>query len=387
MTSPDTATPPPAPARRRLHQLPADARELLVALSWTPAALRSLLERVLGRVRGNPVRLQGSDADVLASLSHDLAQRNAISEALHRQLSLRHAVAVQRLAAARGEKALRSAWQARPETEAPVASLWALLTHPQGSSVQEWAIRELRVSLYAQAHAAQSGQLSQATALARMKVLQAEADGLRQRLLSQQQQSDRALQAAQAALAQARGEAAAARILGATPAVRPSLTPASRPQAAPARTQPGAPAEAPSAAAPAPAPASPPITVQAPTPPPATSPVQGRRVLCVGGIQHAVARYRNRIETLGGRFEHHDGGIHDNAHALDGRLARADLVICQAGCINHAAYHRIKQHCQRTGTPCLYLERASLSRFDRALQGLQAEGRPATTRPAEASHV
>jgi Uncharacterized protein conserved in bacteria (DUF2325) len=111
----------------------------------------------------------------------------------------------------------------------------------------------------------------------------------------------------------------------------------------------------------------------------ASSPVQGRRVLCVGGIQHAVSRYRSRIETLGGRFEHHDGGIHDNAHVLEGRLARADLVICQAGCINHAAYHRIKQHCQRTGTPCLYLERASLSRFDRALQGLQA----AVSRPGE----
>jgi hypothetical protein len=117
--------------------------------------------------------------------------------------------------------------------------------------------------------------------------------------------------------------------------------------------------------------------------------VQGQRVLCVGGIQHAVARYRHRIERLGGRFEHHDGGIEDSAQALAGRLERADLVICQASCINHAAYHRIKQHCQRTGKPCLYLERASLSRFDRALQGLQPvfAALPPTARPACAGPV
>jgi hypothetical protein len=106
-------------------------------------------------------------------------------------------------------------------------------------------------------------------------------------------------------------------------------------------------------------------------------------VLCVGGIRHAVARYRQCIESLGGRFEHHDGGIEDNPHALQGGLGRADLVICQAGCINHAAYHRIKQHCQRSGKPCLYLERASLARFEQALLSLPAQ--PAGTAAASAS--
>ncbi|MDO9313110.1 MAG: DUF2325 domain-containing protein [Burkholderiaceae bacterium] len=90
-------------------------------------------------------------------------------------------------------------------------------------------------------------------------------------------------------------------------------------------------------------------------------------MLCVGGIQHAVARYRSRIERLGGHFEHHDGGLEDSAQSLDGRLHRAEIVICQAGCINHEAYHRVKRHCERTGTPCVYLDRPSLSRLDRAL--------------------
>ena len=90
-------------------------------------------------------------------------------------------------------------------------------------------------------------------------------------------------------------------------------------------------------------------------------------MLCVGGIQHAVSRYRGRIEQLGGKFDHHDSGIEDNVHALDGRLARAEVVICQAACINHEAYQRVKRHCDRTGKPCLYLERPSLSRLERAL--------------------
>ena len=90
-------------------------------------------------------------------------------------------------------------------------------------------------------------------------------------------------------------------------------------------------------------------------------------MLCVGGIQHAVARYRGRIENLGGQFEHHDGGLEDSIHALEGRLNRADVVICQAACINHEAYHRVKRHCERTGKPCVYLDRPSLSRFDRAI--------------------
>jgi hypothetical protein len=100
--------------------------------------------------------------------------------------------------------------------------------------------------------------------------------------------------------------------------------------------------------------------------------MRGRRVLCVGGIRRAVARYRARVERAGGRFEHHDGGAEDGLHSLDGRLERADLVICQAGCINHEAYHRVKRFCERRGKPCLYLERPSLAHFEQALRSLEA---------------
>jgi hypothetical protein len=91
------------------------------------------------------------------------------------------------------------------------------------------------------------------------------------------------------------------------------------------------------------------------------------RVLCVGGVQRAVSHYRERAERLGVCFEHHDGGIEAALPLLDGLLGRADLVVCQAGCLNHEAYHRIKRHCARQGTACVFLARPSLAGFTSAL--------------------
>jgi len=391
---------PPRPRRRRLTELPPDAQDLLVALTWSPAALRQTLEQVLGRVHANPVQLQGSDADLMDSLGHDLATRNAISDTLHRQLAQRHSVACTRLARLRGVQALRQAWAERPADQTLAATLWALLTHFNGAEIQDWVLGQARQWLYMQARQAEARHRAETESRARLAALQAEADSLRQRLLRQQAQADAALQAAAQALAQARGQynqevvyqpaarahAARPRVasVGADSTAQAGAAKSGSPGAARAGTNaPETPRRVPAARH---ALSNAPTYAPAAAPQSATSPVKGQRVLCVGGIQHAVARYRSRVESLGGRFEHHDGGLHDNAHVLDGRLARADLVICQAGCINHSAYHRIKQHCQRTGKPCLYLERASLSRFDRALQTLPVVSAQ-TARPAVAGPV
>ncbi|QEL64314.1 hypothetical protein OTERR_08380 [Oryzomicrobium terrae] len=95
--------------------------------------------------------------------------------------------------------------------------------------------------------------------------------------------------------------------------------------------------------------------------------LSGRAVLCVGGIPALTEAYRLIVEKAGGRFVHHDGGLEDNPKALDGTLAAADAVICQAGCISHGAYWRLKDHCKRTGKPCAYLKRASVTSFVRGV--------------------
>jgi len=93
----------------------------------------------------------------------------------------------------------------------------------------------------------------------------------------------------------------------------------------------------------------------------------GKCVLCVGGRSGNVHSYREVVEQSGGRFMHHDGGIEESLHRIDGVVAAADLVICQAGCISHNAYWRVKDLCKRTGKPCLFVRSSGVSSFGRVI--------------------
>jgi hypothetical protein len=353
--------------RRRLWQLPTQAHELLVALSFTPAWLRKEVARTLGQVHKGRCVLKGRDVDVLYSVVHDLTTRNPMAEAFQKHLDLRHALAVRRLAKLHEPQALRAAWAEALEADEMPATLWALLTHPLGHELESTVMYDARAWVFARARHGLAVALGQHDAESRAAQARQQAEELRSRLLAQQRQAAQAMSALQAEIARLTGELARVQ--------RPEVGPAK--PAAPARcavamavaAKPQVKSDSPTPfVLPAERPARPQASPTA-SPKPASPPIEvrGRRVLCVGGIQHAVARYRGRIENLGGQFEHHDGGLEDSLQALEGRLSRADVVICQAACINHEAYHRVKRHCERTGKPCVYLDRPSLSRFDRAL--------------------
>ena len=96
--------------------------------------------------------------------------------------------------------------------------------------------------------------------------------------------------------------------------------------------------------------------------------VAGKCVLCVGGRSGAVDAYRQVIEQRGGRFLHHDGGLEESLHRIDAVLAAADLVICQAGCISHNAYWRVKEQCKRTGKRCTYMKTTGVSGLSRLIE-------------------
>ena len=91
----------------------------------------------------------------------------------------------------------------------------------------------------------------------------------------------------------------------------------------------------------------------------------GKCILCVGGRSGAVDGYRQIVEQRGGRFLHHDGGLEESLHRIDAALLAADLVVCQAGCISHNAYWRVKEQCKRTGKQCVFVKSAGLSSFGR----------------------
>ena len=98
-----------------------------------------------------------------------------------------------------------------------------------------------------------------------------------------------------------------------------------------------------------------------------SSALAGKCILCVGGRAGAVDGYRQIVEQRGGRFLHHDGGLEESLHRIDAALSAADLVICQAGCISHNAYWRVKEQCKRTGKQCVFVKSAGLSSFGRTV--------------------
>lgn len=50
----------------------------------------------------------------------------------------------------------------------------------------------------------------------------------------------------------------------------------------------------------------------------------------------------------------------------------ADAVLCPTDCVSDTAYYKLKQHCKRTGKPCLLFKGAGVSGFAVALARLSA---------------
>lgn len=106
---------------------------------------------------------------------------------------------------------------------------------------------------------------------------------------------------------------------------------------------------------------------------PAEAALAGRCVLCIGGKTNLINGYRRLVETQGGRFLHHDGGQEESLHRIDAVMSGADAVVCQSGCISHAAYYRLKDACKKLGKPCVFVQSPGVSSFARGLAALHGE--------------
>jgi hypothetical protein len=103
---------------------------------------------------------------------------------------------------------------------------------------------------------------------------------------------------------------------------------------------------------------------------PPGSALEGRCVLCVGGRTGLVDGYRRIVEQQGGRFLHHDGGQEESLQRIDAAIANADAVVCQTGCISHAAYWRLKEACKKQGKTCIFVPSTGVGSFARSLSAL-----------------
>ncbi len=374
--------------RRRLWELPPHCHCPVVGVCLPLALLRKQVMATLPHPR------PADDYALHVRAVHESRHRNPLSERLHKALEARAQLAVRAFSAARSAEAVWALWRAAVGRGDIAAALWAAITHPRcDDALTDRLYREVHM-LQHQAGAAVRADTEQL----QLRAAQAEAAACELQALQQRHQrvqAERALEleALQAQLQQARADVLARdTVLAATRAECDSLR-AAQPELATrqelqqrlaqmsernrllvrqasaqawvqerqcASTGPADKA-GPEADDPVAAPAGELAAL------PSAVPLSDRAVLCVGGRAAVLAQYRELVERQGGRFVHHDGGREQTHRQLDAVLGTADLVICQTGCISHNAYWLVKQHCKRTGKPCVYLERSGQSSFEQAL--------------------
>lgn len=120
---------------------------------------------------------------------------------------------------------------------------------------------------------------------------------------------------------------------------------------------------------------------------PAEAQLAGRCVLCIGGRPNLVDGYRRLVETQGGRFIHHDGGQEESLHRIDAAVATADAVICQSGCVSHAAYWRLKEACKKLDKPCVFVKSPGVGSFARGLAALTGDAQTQATLATQATQA
>lgn len=380
--------------RRKLWELPVSVQCAVIGMCLPLSALRRLVDKSLGG------QALADDYELHMGAVAECACRNRISEALQRELDRRYALVLKRFAAARDVDALGRMWSQALAGPSVAAALWATLTHPACDEVLGERVRRDVYLLQHQLGAGRRAELQRVEQLLdENRVLGRELAALQarssrqirdkaqevDRLIAELMQLRARLIARDTELAAAREEIAA--LEAATPGLASRLDLARRLDAQIGRAhelertaliwQQRAQREAERARELAeqlqalggqPASSTGPLELAAPT-------LQDKAVLCVGGRPASVPVYRRLIERVGGRFIHHDGFERDGAAQLDSSLSAADLVICQAGCVSHGAYWRVKDYCKRHGKRCVFVDNPSASSLLRCLEEIgTAEG-------------
>ena len=106
---------------------------------------------------------------------------------------------------------------------------------------------------------------------------------------------------------------------------------------------------------------------------PPTAVLRGLALLYVGGRPKQVWQARAAVEGLGGRFQHHDGGIDDNGALLAGLVSRADLAAFPVDCVSHDAAGMVKRLCRQSAKPFLPLRSSGAGSLLAALDGPEIE--------------
>lgn len=397
----DMTAVPPAPTcsrRRKLWELPAQRHCVLIGTCLPVAEMRKLAARA-----GIDAK-DMSDYSLHAAVTGRCDERGTLSELIQRWLEKRHAEAIRRFGRARDAGAVLFAWrEALAQGQDIAGALWAAWTHPllDGEDAKEifGDIHMLshQVGASARADLRQLEQLTRENADLRKELQalrlglgvaqrerEASADELRRRLADAEQRAallpHRELELAETRKAAGhhravleRAEALAARV----ERLEERNAALARNAAVLARDL----NEAQDSLAAAEAALEMALgvcdgvgdTSACGRACPTDTALAGRCVLCIGGRTGMVDGYRRLVEHRGGRFAHHDGGQEESLHRIDAAVAAADAVVCQAGCVSHAAYFRLKEACKKLGKPCVFVQSPGVGSFARGLAVLGGE--------------
>jgi hypothetical protein len=91
--------------------------------------------------------------------------------------------------------------------------------------------------------------------------------------------------------------------------------------------------------------------------------LNGKRVVYVGGRPGSNAALRQLVESAGGDFVVHDGGIEDRKGMFAAALPRADIVVFPVDCIDHDSMNLLKRVCDRHQVDYHPLRTASVASF------------------------
>lgn len=375
----ETATTSTGSRRRRLWEIPHKCHCPVIGVCFGVDELRSLMAKVM--------HFPANTTDfVLHTTAVGACEtRTRLAELLHKQLEKRYALVIRQISACKDSEGLRDLWRraVRSGNDIP-ATLWACWTHPGCDPVLD---QEIYGDIHMLQHQIGTGTRAD---LATLKALQADNAQLRRQLEEarrelegQRNEKIRETRTLGERVAELRVElagkdASLANLTGQLALLRESLPELKERQALARRASD---AEARAAALTARCAdleaeaerltqlahraeahlrhwADPPsaATEAAPLPSEDSDHLSGKCVLCVGGRSGAVDAYRQIVEQRGGRFLHHDGGLEESLHRIDAALSAADLVVCQAGCISHNAYWRVKEQCKRTGKQCIFIK-------------------------------
>jgi phosphoribosylcarboxyaminoimidazole (NCAIR) mutase len=375
--------------RRKLWEISTKTHCPIIGVCFSTEDLRALISKVMNFPRGT------SDYTLHTTAVSACDERSQLAELLHKALEKRFQLTIRRFSAARDGNALRALWLQATSSGCEIpAALWASWTHPACDAQLE---QEIYGDIHMIQHQIGSGMRADLHAL---QALRADNEQLRQELAaarraneSLRNEKSRETQALGQRVAELRAELAGKdaqgeRLASEIGSLRQALA-SLRDQKTLARRASDAEDRANA------------LSVHSKTledevlnlrrllthanvalkqltatdencllsevdrkPP---SMLDGKCVLCVGGRTGAVDAYRQLIENRGGRFLHHDGGLEESLHRIDSALAAADLVICQAGCISHNAYWRVKEQCKRSGKRCIYMKSAGVSGLSRLI--------------------